>query len=127
MLRKPSTKRSAGKRRANGSVDEYLAGVGEPGRSVMEKMRATIRAALPPDASETISYGIPAFKRNRVLMWYGAFATHCSLFPTAEVIDDFKEELKAYKISKGTIQFPLDKPLPTTLIKRIVKARVKRA
>src|SRR5690348_14241108 len=127
MFRKPSTKRSAGKRRANGSVDEYLAGVAEPGRSVMEKMRATIRAALPPDASETISYGIPAFKRNRVLMWYGAFANHCSLFPTAEVIDDFKEELKAYKVSKGTIQFPLDKPLPTTLIQRIVKARVKRA
>jgi uncharacterized protein YdhG (YjbR/CyaY superfamily) len=57
-------------------------------------------------------------------VWYAAFAEHCSLFPTAAVIDEFKEELKAYTVSKGTIQFPLGKPLPVGLIKRIVRARV---
>jgi uncharacterized protein YdhG (YjbR/CyaY superfamily) len=88
-------------------------------------MRAAIRSAVPADAVEIISYGIPAFKHKRVLVWYAAFSKHCSLFPTASVIEAFKEELKGFVISKGTIQFPTDKPLPVTLIKRLVKARVK--
>ena len=71
-----------------------------------------------------ISYGIPAFKHKKVLVWYAAFSKHCSLFPTASVIEAFKDDLKGFIISKGTIQFPLDKPLPTALIKKIVKARV---
>jgi uncharacterized protein YdhG (YjbR/CyaY superfamily) len=88
-------------------------------------MRAAIRSAVPLEAIETISYGIPAFKHKRVLVWYAAFSKHCSLFPTASVIEAFKEELKGFVISKGTIQFPTDKPLPATLIKRLLKARVK--
>ena len=107
------------------SIDEYLGGVPEPACSTLKKMRAAIRSALPSDATETISYGIPAFKRKNILVWFAAFADHCSLFPTPSVIADFKEELKAFSTSKGTIHFPLDKPLPTALIKRIVKARVK--
>jgi uncharacterized protein YdhG (YjbR/CyaY superfamily) len=87
-------------------------------------VRAAIRAAAPRGATETISYGIPAFKYNGVLMWYAAFAKHCSLFPTASVIKAFKNELKGYSISKGTIQFPTDKPLPSALVKKMVKARV---
>ena len=79
---------------------------------------------MPPDAVEVISYGIPAFKRKRILVWFAAFAKHCSLFPTGRVIEDFKDELAGFTISKGTIQFPLDKPLPTALIKKIVKARI---
>jgi uncharacterized protein YdhG (YjbR/CyaY superfamily) len=87
-------------------------------------LRATIRSALPRDVTETISYRMPAFKRDGVLVWYAAFAGHCSLFPGASALQRFKNEVAAYKTSKGTIQFALDKPLPVALIKRIVKARV---
>jgi uncharacterized protein YdhG (YjbR/CyaY superfamily) len=106
------------------NIDEYLAGVPEPARSTLNKMRAAIRSAVPPEASETISYRIPAFKHKGVLVWFAAFSDHCSLFPTAAVIEAFKNELKGFSTSKGTIQFPTDKPLPTALIKKMMKARV---
>jgi uncharacterized protein YdhG (YjbR/CyaY superfamily) len=106
------------------SVDEYLARVPEPARGTLEKIRAAIRAAAPSGATETISYGIPAFKYDGILVWFAAFAKHCSLFPTASVIDAFKNELKPYTLSKGTIQFPVDKPLPDALVKKMVRARV---
>jgi len=108
------------------SVDEYLAGVPEPARGTLNKIRAAIRSAAPSEATEVISYGIPAFKHNGVLVWFAAFSNHCSLFPTAAVIEKFKNELKGYTISKGTIQFPTDKPLPAALVKKMVKARVAR-
>jgi len=79
---------------------------------------------VPPDATEIISYKIPAFKHKKVLVWYAAFANHCSLFPTASVIEAFKDELSGFSTSKGTIHFPLDKPMPVELIKRMVRARV---
>jgi len=110
--------------RAPRNVDEYLAGVPEPARSTLNKIRAAIRSAVPPEATETISYGIPAFKHKRVLVWFAAFSNHCSLFPTASVIEAFKDELKGFSTSKGTIQFPTDKPLPAALVKKLVKARV---
>ncbi len=106
------------------TVDQYLAAVPQPARSTLNKIRATIRAAVPPETIEIISYGIPAFRYKGVLVWYAAFRKHCSFFPTAALIEKFKSELKAYTISKGTIQFPTDKPLPATLVKKIVKARV---
>jgi uncharacterized protein YdhG (YjbR/CyaY superfamily) len=106
------------------SVDEYLAGVREPARSTLKKMRAAIRSAVPPEATETISYRIPAFKYKGVLVWFAAFSDHCSLFPTASVIEAFKDELKGFTTSKGTIHFPTDKPMPTALVKKLVKARV---
>lgn len=109
---------------ARKSVDEYLAGVPEPARSTLNKLRAAIRSAVPAEASETISYGIPAFKYKGVLLWFGAFTSHCSLFPTASIIESFKNELRGFSTSKGTIQFSTDKPLPTALVKRMVKARV---
>ena len=118
--RRSATKRSG----AAKNVDEYLAGVPEPARSTLNKMRATIRSAVPPEATETISYRIPAFKHKGVLVWFAAFSDHCSLFPTASVIEAFKGELNGFSTSKGTIRFPTDKPLPTALIKRLVKARV---
>ncbi len=105
-------------------VDEYLASVPEPARSTLNKMRATIRSAVPPEATEVISYRMPAFKHNRVLVWFAAFSDHCSLFPTAAVIEKFKNELKSFSTSKGTLHFPANKPLPTTLIRKLVKARV---
>jgi uncharacterized protein YdhG (YjbR/CyaY superfamily) len=105
-------------------VDEYLAGVPEPARSMLNKMRATIRSAVPPEATEVISYRMPAFRHNGVLVWFAAFSEHCSLFPTAAIIEKFKNELKPFSTSKGTIQFPTNKSLPTALIKKLVKARV---
>jgi uncharacterized protein YdhG (YjbR/CyaY superfamily) len=90
-------------------------------------MRATIRSAVPRAAAEVISYGIPAFKQKRVLVWYAAFSNHCSLFPTAAIIEKFKNDLKPFSKSKGTIHFPTHKPLPTALIKKLVKARVAQA
>jgi uncharacterized protein YdhG (YjbR/CyaY superfamily) len=123
--RKSSRRNSSGKGTgAPKSVDEYLARVPEPARDKLNKMRAAIRSVAPPEATETISYGIPAFKHNKVLVWFAAFSDHCSLFPTASVIEAFKSELKGFTTSKGTIQFPTDRPLPTGLIKTLVKARV---
>ena len=87
-------------------------------------MRGAIRSAVPREATETISYRIPAFKHHGILVWFAAFSDHCSLFPTAAVIEAFKEELKGFSTSKGTIHFPLNRPLPVALIKKIVKARV---
>ncbi len=106
------------------NIDEYLACVPEPARSTLNKVRAAIRSAVPPEATETISYGIPAFKHKQVLVWFAAFSKHCSLFPTASVIEAFKKELKGLTISKGTIQFPTDQPLPAALVKMLVKARI---
>jgi uncharacterized protein YdhG (YjbR/CyaY superfamily) len=106
------------------TVDEYMAGVPEPARSTLEQIRAAIRSAVPTGTTEVISYGIPAFKNKRVLVWFAAFSNHCSLFPTAAVIEAFKDELKKFTTSKGTVQFPTDKALPTSLVKKLVKFRV---
>jgi len=106
------------------SVDQYLAATPEPGRAMLIKMRAIIRSVLPAEATEVISYKIPAFKLKGILVWFAAFQDHCSLFPTAAVLDEFRSELAGFKISKGTVQFPLDKPLPQALIKKLVKARL---
>ena len=106
------------------NFEEYAATVPERARGALIKMREVIRSAVPSDATETISYGIPAFKGREILVWFAAFDKHCSLFPKASVIEAFKNELNDYTTSKGTIQFPLEKPLPTALIKKIVKARV---
>jgi uncharacterized protein YdhG (YjbR/CyaY superfamily) len=109
---------------APATVAEYLARVPEPARSALSQIRAAIRSVMPAEATEVISYKIPAFKHKKVLVWYAAFANHCSLFPTAAVIEQFKGDLTGYTTAKGTVQFPLDKPMPTELIKRMVKARV---
>lgn len=106
------------------SIDEYLSGVPEPARTTLSKIRAAIRSAVPADAAETISYGMPAFKHSGVLVWFAAFADHCSFFPTSSIVEQFQDELKGYKTSKGTIQFPKDRPLPATLVRKMVKARL---
>lgn len=108
------------------NVDEYLARVPEPARGTLNKMRAVIRSVVPDEATEIISYRIPAFRYKGVVVWYAAFSDHCSLFPTAAIIEEFKDELTGYSTSKGTIHFPTDKPLPTALIKKMVKARMKK-
>jgi uncharacterized protein YdhG (YjbR/CyaY superfamily) len=124
-MRKAKTSKGTSRSRTTAkTVDEYLAGVPEPARTTLNKIRAAIRSAAPTEATETISYGIPAIKYNGILVWFAAFSDHCSLFPTASVIQKFKSDLKRYSTSKGTIQFPTDKPLPAALIRKMVKVRV---
>jgi uncharacterized protein YdhG (YjbR/CyaY superfamily) len=113
-----------GRNPAPKNIDEYLARVPQPARSTLSRIRAVIRSLAPPEATETISYGIPAFKYKGMLVWFAAFSKHCSLFPGSSVIEAFKDELKGFSISKGTIQFPTDKPLPAALVKKLVKARI---
>jgi uncharacterized protein YdhG (YjbR/CyaY superfamily) len=122
---KPAARRSSAKgSAAPKTVDEYLAGVSEPARSTLTKVRAVIRATVP-EAIETISYRIPMFKyKGRPLVWFAAFSNHCSLFPGASVVEAFKSELKGFAVSKGTLPLPVDKPLSTTLVKKLLKARI---
>jgi uncharacterized protein YdhG (YjbR/CyaY superfamily) len=107
------------------TVEEYLAAVPEPARGTLEKIRSTIRSAAPSDATEVISYGMPAFRcKKEVLIWYAAFEDHCSLFPKADIIERFRDELAKFSLSKGTIRFPPGNPPSAALIKKMVKARV---
>ena len=127
-MRKPkSTARGSAKKSnaAPKTTDEYLARVPEPARTTLNKLRAMIRSAAPPETTEAISYGMPAFKYKGSLVWFAAFANHCSFFPgTSSLLPLFKNELKNFEISKGTIRFPVDKPLPAALVRKLVKARV---
>src|SRR5690349_1031835 len=108
------------------TVDEYLSGLPEPARSTLTHVRTVIRSVVPKETTEVISYRIPMFKYKGMLVGYAAFAKHCSLFPTGSgVIEKFAKDLKSYRTSRGTIQFPSDKPLPDALLKKIVKQRVK--
>lgn len=107
------------------AVEAYLAKVPEPARSTLEMIRATIRSVVPAETTECLNYGIPAFRYKGGLVAYAAFKNHCSFFPMqASLIDTMKEDLKGYRTSKGTLQFAVDKPLPATLVKKMVKARV---
>ena len=108
------------------NVDEYLATIPEPARATLKKVRAAIQSVAPAGTAEVISYGMPAFKYKGMLAYYAACAKHCSLFPTAYVIDKFKAELKGFRTSKGTVQFTPEKPLPIPLIKQMAKAAIKR-
>ena len=124
MKKAKSVKRgSSAKRKVANTVDEYLTRVPEPARGTLKKIRAMIRSVVPADASEAISYGIPSFKYKGWLVGYAAFANHCSFFPGA-LPRKFADELKRFPTSKGTIRFPVDKPLPAALVKRLVRARI---
>ncbi len=113
---------SAGKPR---SIDEYLAGVNAEQRAALEKLRRTIRA-VAPKAEEYISYGLAAFRLNgRPLVAFGASANHCAFYPmNSTTVEAFQEQLKSFETSKGTIRFAVDKPLPKSLVKKLVKARI---
>jgi uncharacterized protein YdhG (YjbR/CyaY superfamily) len=105
------------------TVDDYLAALPEEARTTLEKLRKTIKAAAPK-ATEVISYQIPMYKQQGMLVGFAAFKNHCSFFPGAKAIATHKDELKAYGTSKGTIRFPTGKPLPATLVKKLVKERI---
>jgi len=105
------------------TIDEYIAGFPGDIRVVLEKLRQVIKSAAP-EAVETISYSMPAFKLNGILVYFAAFKNHIGFFPTASGVEAFKQDLTAYETSKGTIRFPLDKPVPFDLVEKIVKYRV---
>jgi uncharacterized protein YdhG (YjbR/CyaY superfamily) len=107
------------------AVDAYLARVPEPARETLKRMRATIRSAVPAEATEAISYAMPAFRYKGALVAYAAFKDHCSFFPmNASLIRTLAEELKGYKTRKGTIQFPINQPLPPPLVRKMIEVRV---
>ena len=106
-------------------VAGYFARTPAPARKLLREMRDTIRSVVPREAVEVISYRIPAFKHGHVLVWYAAFTHHCSLYPiTAAIRRAFSTALEGYETSKGTVRFPLTKPPPVGLVKRLVKARI---
>jgi uncharacterized protein YdhG (YjbR/CyaY superfamily) len=106
------------------TIDEYLAALGADERAALEKLRQTIRS-VAPEAEECISYQIAAFRLNGMLVGFGATANHCALYlMSATMVESHKDELKGYDTSKGTIRFQPDEPLPASLVRKLVKARL---
>ncbi len=106
------------------NIDDYIAAFSPEVQAILEKIRLTIRGAAP-GAQETISYGIPAFRLDRILVYFAAFKNHIGLFPPVKGDAWLVKAISSYAGEKGNLQFPLDRPIPYGLIKRIVKLRVK--
>lgn len=106
------------------TTDEYISRFSEETQEALQQMRTIIKKAAP-DAEEVISYAMPAYRLHGMLVWFAAHATHVGFYPRASGIEVFAKELAPYKVSKGTVQFPLDRPLPAALITKMVKYRVK--
>jgi uncharacterized protein YdhG (YjbR/CyaY superfamily) len=106
------------------TIDEYIESFPKDIQVILGELRQAIREAAP-HSEETISYQMPAFRQNGILVYFAVFKSHIGFFPTASGVSAFKEKLSDYETSKGTIRFPLDKPLPLDLIKEIVHFRVK--
>ena len=106
------------------TIDEYIETFPKDVQSILEKMRWTIRKTAP-EAEEAISYQIPGFKLNGYLVWFAAFKNHIGFYPMKTGIQAFKKELSAYKGAKGSVQFPMEKPIPYDLVKKIVMFRRK--
>lgn len=125
MNKRTSSKGASGGMRGKKAetVDDYLATVPKEARATLEKIRKAIKAAAPK-ATEVISYQMPMYKHHGMLVGFAAFKGHCSFFPGANPIAIHKDELKAYDTSKGTIRFPIGKPLPAALVKKLVKTRI---
>jgi len=118
MKNSPTTKRTFT------NIDEYITGFPKDIQEILQQVRAAIHEAAP-EAKETISYQMPAFALEGVLVYFAAFKNHIGFFPTGSGVANFQKELTAYKTTKGTIRFPLDKPIPFDLIRKIVLFRVK--
>jgi uncharacterized protein YdhG (YjbR/CyaY superfamily) len=107
------------------NIDEYIAGYPKDVQKLLQQVRATVKKAAPK-AEERISYGIPAFTLNGNLVYFAAFKNHIGFYPIPSGMEAFKKELSPYKQGKGSVQFPLDEPMPLALISKIVKFRVKK-
>ena len=112
------------KHKAPKDIDEYIAAFPKDVQAILERIRLTIRKAAP-DAEETIKYQMPTFTLKGNLVYFAVFKNHIGFYPIPTGIEAFKKELSVYKQGKGSVQFPLDKPMPLTLITKIVKFRVK--
>lgn len=113
----------------NGSpknMDEYIAGFRPDVQGILRRIRTTISDAAP-EAQEAIKYGIPTFVLNENLVHFAAFKNHVGFYPTPSAIEEFKDDLSSYKSAKGSVQFPIDRPMPLGLIRRIVTFRVTEA
>ena len=109
------------------TIAAYIASLDQPKRAALRKLRKDIRAAAP-GLKECISYGIPAYRLDgKMLMAFGASAKHCSFYPGAHPVKAHAKELSAYSTSKGTIRFPADEPLPTALVRKLVRTRIAEA
>jgi uncharacterized protein YdhG (YjbR/CyaY superfamily) len=107
------------------AVATYFSRVPEPAKSTLQTVRTAILSACPKETIEAIGYGIPTFKHNGNICAIAAFKAHCSFFPmSGYILDKFQTELSKFEVSKGTVRFPSDKPLPAALIKKIIKARL---
>ncbi len=123
--RRLATAKPVAKSPKDNSVAKYFSALPEPARTTLQTVRAAILSACPKATVETISYGIPTFKHNGGIVAIAAFKNHCSLFPMSYfVIEKFRAELTRFDVSKGTVHFPIDKPLPAPLLRKIVKARL---
>ncbi len=105
------------------TIDEYIASFPKDVQEKLRELRRVIRESAP-EAEETISYKMPAFKQDGMLVWFAAFKDHIGFFPKASAIEAFRNDLSDYELSKGTIRFPLDKAIPLELVRKIVKYRV---
>jgi uncharacterized protein YdhG (YjbR/CyaY superfamily) len=123
-MSRQAAKNPARKNTAAKSVDDYIAGFPPQVRKVLRDVRAAVRAAAP-DAVERISYGMPAFWQVKNLVYFAAHTGHLGFYPGAEAIVAFADRLSRYTTSRGTVQFPFDRPVPLALVKRIVVSRVK--
>ncbi len=106
------------------TIDEYIASFPKNVQILLQQLRQAIREAAP-EAQEAISYRMPAFKLHGNLVWFAAFKDHVGFYPKASGIEAFREKLSAYDVSKGTVRFPMDKPIPLDLVAEIVRFRVK--
>jgi uncharacterized protein YdhG (YjbR/CyaY superfamily) len=112
-----------GEKATPASTDEYITQFPADVQAILEKIRVVIKETAP-GATEKISYGMPGFSQDGMLVWFAGHTNHIGFYPTGEGVAAFKNELSAYKTSKGAVQFPLDQPIPYELIRKIVKHRV---
>jgi uncharacterized protein YdhG (YjbR/CyaY superfamily) len=122
--KRPETRTRKMSRKKAETIDEYIERFPKPVRIRLEAMRKTIRRAAP-NAVEVISYSMPAYRQDGILVWFAGFKNHIGLYPGASGIARFKKELSGYKSAKGSVQFPHDGPLPLALVIRIVRYRVR--
>jgi uncharacterized protein YdhG (YjbR/CyaY superfamily) len=117
--------RAATLRASSEAIDAYIAAVPEPARTALVQVREIIRSAVPKEAVEVISYGIPAFALSKAFFGYAAFKNHLAVLPfSGSLFNSFTEELKPYTRTKSSLHLPFDKPLPAALIRKLVRSRV---